>query len=155
LTDGDVTNLDMWRVSGDGFASVIKGWWEDSPHFKQTPQTCLSPLWLGKEVAGCVLFACAFANSFEAATAVSFRCEWTGLKGRRPFDHGAVFLGVGYASDEERRVSNGTISLAEMNGDWKRPAAALLGPVARAVGLGGNLTAEWLAQQEASWARQP
>jgi hypothetical protein len=145
---------DMWRVSSDGVASLIKGWWEDTPYFGQMPQTCLSPNWLAKEVAGCVLFARAFANSFEAATAVTFRCEWTGLQGRRLFDHRARWQFSGHGSDDERRVSSTTISLAEMNSGWEAPTAALAGPVARAFGLGHVLNADWLANQATGWAGQ-
>jgi len=80
----DRFQADVWRVSSDGLASLIKGWWEDTPPFRMAPQTCVSPMWFAKELAGCVLFARAFANSFETATAVTFRCEWSGLKGRKP-----------------------------------------------------------------------
>jgi len=156
MESGDaIGTSDMWRVSGDGRASLIKGWWEDTHLFGQTPQTCLSPMWLAKELAGCMLFARAFANSFETATAVTFRCEWTGLKGRRPFDHYARWLFSGRTSDDERRVSSRTIALAEMNSSWEAPTAALAGPVARAVGLGHVLTADWLANEARGWARQP
>ena len=30
---GEVSSRSMWRVSGDGLASLIKGWWEDGPRF--------------------------------------------------------------------------------------------------------------------------
>ena len=147
------TNATIWRVSGDGFASLIKGWWEDTS-FRQPPQTCISPTLLAKEVAGCVLFARAFANSFETATAVTFRCEWTGLKGRRPFDPWGVSIHIGHPSDDVTRVLSRTISLAEMNSGWETSTAMLAGPVARAVGIGDVLTAEWMANQAANWARQ-
>jgi hypothetical protein len=151
---GDATHAsDMWRVSGEGLASLINGWWEDTPYFKTTPQTCLSPTWFAKEIAGCVLFARAFANSFETATAVTFRCEWTGLKGRRPFDRSAPWYFSG-PSEDERRVSTATISLAEMNNGWEAPTAKLAGPVARAIGLGHVLTAGWFANQASWWAGQ-
>jgi hypothetical protein len=147
----EVNSRSMWRVSGDGFASLIKGWWEDSPSFGSLPKAYLSPIWLSTDIASCVLFARAFANSFEAATAVTFRCEWTGLKDRRPFDHGTRASLTGYPSQDERRVSERTISLAELNNSWETPASALIGPVARAVGASDLLTAERLTGQAASW----
>ena len=145
---------EMWRVSDDGLASLIKGWWEDTPLFRATPQTCISPNWLAKEVAGVVVFARAFANSFETATAVTFRCEWTGLRGRRPFDHQGRWQFSGHPAEDDRRVSSATISLAELNAGWEAPAAALIAPLARAVGIGQVLTAQWLSGQAAGWARQ-
>ncbi len=151
----EVDSRSMWRVSSDGFASVIKGWWEDSPRSGHRPQTSLSPIWLSKDVAGCVLFARAFVNSLEAATAVTFRCEWTGLKDRRPSHPETRWLFSGCPSQDERRVSRQTISLAELNSGWETPAAALIGPVARAVGLGDSLTVKWLTWQAINWARQP
>jgi hypothetical protein len=42
-----------------------------------------------------------------------------------------------------------------MNSGWEAPTAALAGPVARAIGLGHVLTAEWLVNQAVGWARQP
>jgi hypothetical protein len=75
------STADTWRVSCDGWASLIKGWWEDLPRFGPTPQTCLSPIWFSKEIAGCVLFARAFANSFETATALRSDASGLGLKG--------------------------------------------------------------------------
>jgi hypothetical protein len=136
----------MWRVGGDGFASLIHGWWEDNSTHGQAPQTCLSPTILAKEVAGCVLFARAFANSFEAATAATFRCEWTGLKGRRPYDTWnpwAHLLSSGHISEDDRRVSNRTFPLSELNVDWLTPTAVLAGAAFRAVGF-GDVTADRL-----------
>jgi hypothetical protein len=155
IETGDAMHTsDMWRISSNGIASLIKGWWEDTPFFGQTPQTCLSPNWLAKEVAGYVIFARTFANTFGTATAVTFRCEWTGLKGRRLFDPQGRWHVSGHDSDDERRASSTTISLAEMNSGWAAPTAALAGPVARAFGIGHVLTADWLANQARGWARQ-
>jgi hypothetical protein len=150
----DVTSESMWRISGDGFASLIKGWWEDSPSFRKEPQTCLSPLWLSTDVASCVLFARAFANNFEAATAITFRCEWTGLKDRKPFDHNTRVSLYGYPAQDERRISHETISLAELNSGWETAGAALIGPVARAVGARDLVTAERLASRAAGWMQR-
>jgi hypothetical protein len=150
----EIGNRSMWRVSGDGFGSLIKGWREDSPSFRKEPQSCLSPLWLSTDVASCVLFARAFANNFEAATAVTFRCEWTGLKNRKPFDHDTRVSLNGHPAQDEGRISHKTISLAELNSGWEIPAAALIGPVARAVGASDLLTAERLTRRAAGWMQR-
>jgi hypothetical protein len=151
----DTTVREMWRVSGEGFASLIKPWWEDDPRFgSETPKTSVSPIYLAKDIVGCVLFARAFANSFDTATAVTFRCEWIGLEARRPFDPFGRWFSSGHASADERRVSSSTVPLADMNGRWEKVSAKLAGPAARAVGLDHVLTAEWFANQAANWKRQ-
>ena len=153
--NGVIPVRDMWRISGDGIASLIRGWWEDTPQFGQSPKTCISPTWLAKEVAGCVLFTRVFANDFDTAMAVTFRCEWTGLSGRKPFDHYGRWQMSGHASEDDRRVGHVTVPLAELNDGWEATTAKLAGTVARAVGLGHILTADWLSNQATNWARQP
>ncbi|MDR3522060.1 MAG: ATP-binding protein [Acidocella sp.] len=150
--DSAIGTSDMWRISGDGLVSLIKNWWEDTPHFREPPQTCFSPNWLARELGGFVLFARALASTFATATAVTFRCEWTGLKGRRPFDPQARWFLSGHPSEDERRVSTATVSLAELNNSWEAHVATLAGPVARATGISHVLNAFWFTGQAQAWA---
>lgn len=151
------TNVrEMWRVSCGGLASLVKPWWEDDPRFDSgTPKTALSPIYLAKDIVNCVIFARAFANCFDTATAVTFRCEWIGLEGRRPFDRFGRWFSSGHASADDRKVSSSAITLADLNGSWEKASASLAGPAARAVGLDHVLTAEWFANQVANWKVQP
>jgi len=165
LDDGELEFLEaivsvnvreMWRVSCGGFASLVKPWWEDDPRFGSgTPKTSVSPTYLAKDIVNCVLFARAFANSFDAATAVTFRCEWIGFEARRPFDPFGRWFFSGHASEDDRRVSSSTVTLADMNASWEKASAKPAGPAARAVGLDHVLTAEWFTNQAANWKRQP
>lgn len=150
---GDLAEI--WRVSPDGFASLIKGWWEDTPHFSEKPGKYISPNWLSKEVSGFVLFARAFANSLETATAVSFICEWTGLKGRIAYDPNARWQLRPKMIEDDRRISQMNFPLTELNSSWEVPSAALSGSVARAAGVGQVMDAAWFAKQAKIWLQQP
>ena len=149
-----ISTADMWRISGDGLGSIIKRWWEDTPLFGEVPGFCLSPIWLANELGGFILFARFFANKFETATAVTFRCEWTGIRGRRPHDPQSRWIASGHVAEDDRRVSSATISMVELNNSWETTAANLAGPLVRAVGIGHVINASWFSTQARAWANR-
>ena len=105
VEDDDRTSqhLDFWRVATNGWASIVRGFYEDSPRAsggggELAPGTFLSPRVTVKLVAELVRHARAMASNYETAEGVEFMCTWNGLEGRRiaDFDPGV---------DWDRRVS--------------------------------------------------
>jgi hypothetical protein len=150
------TEAELWRVSIGGKATIIREYWEDNLDFNTergaTPGSWLSPNIMARALAELVRHARGLAERFESPLAVSFRCEWRGLKNREIFDPNGYWVGH-FLAKQDTRLSRGDWSLGALSTDLPEIVAILLAPVARLFGLGEMLTAAWVARQVATWLR--
>jgi hypothetical protein len=87
IANADAAHSDFWRASTSGELFLIRGYYEDSlatgrqPIQPATLFDLTLPVW---RIGECLLFIQRFAEEAGAAqAAVTVRCEWTGLRGRR------------------------------------------------------------------------
>jgi hypothetical protein len=75
---------DMWRVSADGKATIIRSYLEDDsafvPQLNLTQGTWFSPQMMVGSLAELVRHARGLAKRFNEATSVQFRCECRGVE---------------------------------------------------------------------------
>ena len=87
LDASDTEATDFWRVSRDGFATVLRGYLDDRPdyvrHFGTERARIFSPNRVARDLGELVRHAQAFSEQFSDATSVSFRCVFHGLSKRR------------------------------------------------------------------------
>lgn len=160
LLRGSATDAsDLWRLSGDGLATLLRGYFEDRPdtaaHLGATPRSFISPNWMVRDVAEFVRHARAVASRFRDASAIAFRCEWSGLEGRVISDPTALWHPGMYRfdSDAGNRVATGTWPVIDLKEKWPTVVAKLVAPVMRAAGCDRVVTAEWVKGQEQRWRR--
>ncbi|MGH7840029.1 MAG: AlbA family DNA-binding domain-containing protein [Candidatus Binataceae bacterium] len=150
------TDAEMWRLSIDGKATLIREYWEDNVddnvRLGSTPGSWFSPNITTRALAEFVRHARGLTERFDAPVAVSFRCEWLGLDKRQVFDPHGRWVGLG-SGRGDRRVSTGTWPVGALSSDWPEIVAALLAPLARLFGLGDTLTARWVLGQAGTWLR--
>src|SRR5262249_40507445 len=79
----DADHSDFWRISPDGRAYMLRGYWEDSSERTGvTPGTLLDvahPVWI---VGEAVVHATRLASALKANGPIRMRFEWEGLEGR-------------------------------------------------------------------------
>jgi hypothetical protein len=158
IRDGSkVGATDLWRIAPIGLATIARGFFEDSNGDRPGSYVAgesFSPNWLVQNVAEIVAHARALSAAYPRSASVLFRCEWTGLAGRSIHDPFRGRWGfTGHASAEDRRVSTATVSVGELSADRFRVIETLVGPVARAFGIGSVLNADWIAGQAPTWKR--
>lgn len=149
-------STDMWRVSADGKATLIRTYWEDaslaSVQTGLDPGSWLSPNMLVRSLAEFVRHARGMAERFEAPNAVSFRCEWYGLGGRRVFDPSVLWRGERTAGSD-RIIGNGTWPLSALLNDWPAIVSMLSAQVARLFEISHVITPAWVQKQAPTWRR--
>ena len=154
LIEGSYPYPTIWRTSTEGFTSLIKVWWEDGNGLGAQPGIAVSPIWLAQDIVSVVVFARALARNFEAATAVTFLFEWSGLKDRCPYDPRGRWHSTGHQSRESRKISIETFPVTELEAGWEGPSARLAGPLARAIGIDRTLNKDWFASWKHSWSQR-
>lgn len=151
------SDVEMWRVSTDGEATLIREYWEDSTDFSGMPRAhpgeLFSPNTLAQALAEFLRHARGFAERFDTPTTVSFLCEWHGLAGRTAYDPNARWRNSTGARTDHR-VASGTWPVIALAQDWSEIVADLGGPVARLFGLETAFTPEWVLGQAAKWREQ-
>ncbi|MBA3042856.1 MAG: ATP-binding protein [Alphaproteobacteria bacterium] len=155
--DSRVGATDLWRVSPEGFATLIRGYIEDTHWWTSrgaTAGTAFSPNQMVMSLAELVLHAATLAIHYPASTQVLFRCEWVGLEGRSLDDFQGRWMFSGHQPREDRRLATAAFSIGELTADWSNVVERLAGPVARAFGVDRTLTADWIAGQASSWRRR-
>lgn len=155
LQDSKTGATDFWRASADGYATLIRGYFEDredaAKYVNAAPGEFISPNWLIRNLGEVVRHARAFASQFENPKLVSFRCEWLGLTGRRIADPMSWWGPHQFDKGTQTRVASDSWTVAQLEEKWPQIVAALAGPVMRAAGIGQVVTAEWVKQQSARW----
>ena len=146
------TRDEIWRITADGRATLIRPYREDTaenPLLAQrglTPGTWLSPRTLIRELYELATHAKELAKSFPNAEAVEFCCTWHGLKGRKiaDFDPGADWHER--RCHAEQRSSTLTVSLEELTADTAAVVAKLSAPVLNLFD-GLDLSREWILRE--------
>lgn len=146
---------DLWRVSADGYATLLRGYFEDrnelAKYMNGTPGAFISPNWLVRDLGEMVRHARAFAEKFDNSKLVSFRCEWRGLTNRRIADPMGWWGPYQFDKGAEARVSSGSWTVAQLEEKWPLIVATLAGPVMRAAGIGQIVNADWVKGQSGRW----
>lgn len=76
LAGSETGGADLWRVSADGKATLIRDYWEDEPiRSSETAGTLFSPNMLATSLAEFVRHGRGVAERFDSPSTVSFRCE--------------------------------------------------------------------------------
>jgi len=157
LRDPDpiVSAFDMWRVSPDGYATIIRNYWEDSGDSNQRPSgTWFSPKLLARSLAELVRHARGMAERFESATSITIRCEWHGLSGRVIWDPWGVWFPNDNPARSEERVSGGSWPITTLESGLPEIVAQLAAPVMRAFPANSFvMTVDWIRGQTTWWRR--
>ena len=74
--------LDFWRASADGDLYSIQGYFEDGVPQHAVPGRAFDVGMTIQRVGEALIFARAWAETFEGVEQISFRCRLTGLNGR-------------------------------------------------------------------------
>jgi transcriptional regulator with XRE-family HTH domain len=155
LDASDTGATDYWRASRDGFATLMRGYFEDRPdyvaHLRTERGHILSPNWLTRDLAELVRHAQAFAEHFTDATSVSFRCAFNGLSNRDVYDPRAFWTSHKFDVDSATRISTGTWSPSDLRDKWPAIVAKLAAPAMRAAGIANVVTPEWVRGQASLW----
>ncbi len=119
---------EFWRVAPDGRTSLIRGYREDKR--LEDIGAWLSPMTVLRETAELVRHARAFARHLPSVSAVHFKCEWTGLKGRRIGDFDpSIYWPPGRVATADRRITSGEWPVVKLNTDWHKVVAELGCPI--------------------------
>jgi hypothetical protein len=143
---------EIWRVTADGRATLIRPFREDTadhPSLAQrglTPGTWLSPRTLIRELYELATHAKELAKAYPNAEAVEFCCTWQGLKGRKIGDFRSGIDWRERRCHVEQRTSALTVSLEELTADTAAVVARLS---ARVLHLfdGLDLSREWILRE--------
>jgi hypothetical protein len=144
---------DLWRVSRDGLATLLRNYFEDRPdtaaYIRSTPGSFLSPNWLVRDVAEFVRHARGLTERFSDATSVTFRCAWNGLEGRVLADLMSRWSpGYQFGKEASYRMSTGTWRVSDLSSKWPDIVSHLVSPVMRAANCGHVITPDWVRGQQ-------
>jgi hypothetical protein len=137
----DTTLPDVWRITGDGRAVLIRPYREDRPPSENLrrrgllPGTWLSPHTLTREVFEFATHAKELAKAFSLAERIDFRCSWYGLKGRKIDEFAPAYWSKAYISDTAERTTTKSVELEEISADTASVVVSLAAPVLRLFGL--------------------
>ena len=140
LVSADATQFglaDMWRVSPFGMATIVRAYQEDQLTDwgyagGSGPGTWFWLRGMAQEIAEVIRHARAVAERFEAPETVSFRAEWSGLKGRLLGDpENPIVRMRSRRAGDDRRVFAKTVPVAGLAEGWPELTAAMLSPVLR------------------------
>lgn len=154
-TDPRQRNMDMWRVSVDGQATLIRDYREDDIELNQrlsrVSGSWFSPRRMVCSLAELVRHARGLSERFDMPTTVSFRCEWYGLAGRGLFDLPSSNWSDHRVGRSDHRVVTGVWPVGTLADGWVDIVARLSAPVARLFTIEKLITPEWIAAQEPKW----
>ena len=153
LRDLNTGANDLWRVSRDGLAALLRNYFEDrsdtAAYIESTPGSFVNPNWLVRDVAELVRHARGLADRFSDATSVAFRCAWHGLEGRVLADLMSRWSpGFRFGEEASYRISTGTWRVSELNDKWSDIVSHLVSPVMRAANCGHVITPSWVSGQQ-------
>lgn len=132
----DMSLPDFWRIAPDGRVTIIRTYREDRERsVKDSGRAAgawISPETIMRETTELVTHAKLFARRFDAATKVSFRCTWIGLKGREIADFdSSIYWSRGYISKASQRTVDGEWSTAQLAANWSTIVSELGCPILR------------------------
>ena len=127
---------DFWRVSPDGHASLLRGYFSDRSKFAGDTQgfeqgKWISPRLLSREILEIVRHARGLASRYPSATGVRLVCECFGIENREIRDIDAHFS-PGKISRDSHRIGEGQWTIADLVTNWPEITADLMAPIMRA-----------------------
>jgi hypothetical protein len=151
----DLMFSDMWRVSPEGKVTLIRDYWEDSLGQQNQPNvgTWLSPNWMVRSLAEIVRHARGMTERFDNPTAVTFRCEWHGLRDRKLHSPGALWSMRNFESRSDQRTAVGSYPVTMLTNGWPDVVADLVGPLMRSFSTDEVLDPNWIRGQAPNWLR--
>lgn len=155
--DRRTPDLDFWRVATNGWASIVRGYYEDSPRGSRdesrlAPGTFFSPRVAVKLVAEFARHARAMATNYETAESVEFMCTWNGLEGRRIADFDPGIDWDRRVSRVDTRTTHGIWAPIELEASWPEVVAKLVSPVT-VLFDGLEISPSWVETLAPSWLR--
>lgn len=148
LSSDHMINPELWRASPSGLATIVRAYDQDHREYGfggagLEAGTWFWPFGMAREIAEIIRHARAFAERFEAQGTVSFRAQWSGLRGRRLGDPRAPFVWrqSGTAQDDGRILSR-TVPVASLTDAWPELTASMLAPILRMFGAGQLVSAQ-------------
>lgn len=145
---------DFWRVATDGYATLIRPYWEDDWSLSQgeSPGRLFSPKLLAQMLAEFLRHAQAMVERFDSPLSISIRCEWHGISGRE-FSNlraGGYWSPSPPARSDHRVVSN-TWPVTSLPHNWPQMVAELSAPLIRVYRKDWVMTPEWVLSQAGTW----
>ena len=148
LRKDHMTTPELWRASPSGMATIVRAYDEDHREYGAgraglEAGTWLWPFGMAREIAEVIRHARAFAERFEAPGTVSFRAQWSGLRGRKLGDPRTPFVSMqsGTAIDDGRVLTR-TVPVASLTDYWPELTASMLAPILRMFGVGQSVSAQ-------------
>jgi hypothetical protein len=148
----DKSVADVWRITADGRATIIRPYREDQstiPHLARQGLTSgkwLSPRTLIRELYELTTHAKELAKEFPNARSVEFRCTWLGLKGRKIADFEPGIDWDDRTCHADERTSSLTVSIDELVADAAGVVAKLATPVLNLFDA-LDLSREWIIRE--------
>lgn len=151
--DGSRDSIEMWRVSCDGRATIlrpIRGDFPFNPQAGWIPGKQFSPHLFLQELGEFVRHAQAHAGRFEAPVRIAFRVELRGLKDRE-IGHPGRDWRPGRVARSDQRITTGTWPAVVVGAEWQQIVATLAQPILRCFDPALTCTAEWVASEAKNW----
>lgn len=151
LDAGNEYHSDFWRLSSDGKASIIRPYGVDYLNGEGwTHGSYFSLNDCARHLGEVIRHAEAFAERFDRPEAVSFRCEWGGLKNRELKDANANWSS-GQRAHTQSRITQGTWAVGAVSADWPSVIDSLMAPLTRAFAPTLHLGPSWVRAESHKW----
>lgn len=142
-------DTDMWRVSPEGLASIIRPIRLDYLNHEKWSDRFFSINEAARHVGEIVRHAQGLAQHFDSATEVAFLCEWRGLADRTLGDPNHDWNPR--LARVATKATRGTWPLGDVVSDWPKVVAELIAPLARAFGTDLKLGRGWVEAESKDW----
>lgn len=152
LFEGSNTgHLDVWRISLDGRASLIRTFHED--RFSKRPdgigeeEKWFDPWLHVRDITEIARHAQAMSDEFTDVEEICFQIEWKGLKSRVPATLNSERYVSGHACKGDQRIVFSCFPQAEIIGNLPIVVTSLYAPVHRMFDASFNVSPEWVRGQ--------
>jgi hypothetical protein len=142
-------HFDVWRISLDGRASLIRNFNED--RFSKRPdeigegEKWFDPWLHVRDITEIVRHARAMSEEFTDVEEICFQIEWMGLKLRKPATLNTERHVSGHACQSDQRIVFSCFPQAEVIGNLPIVVSRLYAPVHRMFDAGSNISPEWVS----------
>lgn len=144
-------HLDVWRISLDGRASLIRDFREDRfsspPHGIQENEKWFDPWLHVRDITELVRHARAMSEEFTDVEKICFLIEWKGLKLRAPATRNMTRYVSGHTCQSDQRIVYLCFPQAEVIGNLPSIVSSLYGPVHRMFDTTFDVSPEWVRSQ--------
>jgi hypothetical protein len=145
------SHLDLWRLSVDGRASIVRNYQEDRyaeiPPGLEEQQRWFDGWLHARDVTEIVRHAHALSDEFDEVTDICFRVEWQGLKGRVAGAINPERYWSPHVSQGDSRVVSSCFPQGEVIGNVAAVVSSLYAPVHRLFDPTFDPSPEWVRHQ--------